>query len=75
MKCVICKHGEAESGTVTVTLERDDVTIVFKDVPALICKNCGEEYVNEEIADHLLEVSENAVNSGVQVDIRHYKAA
>jgi len=45
MQCVICKHGELDAGTTTVTLERDDVTLVFKDVPARVCENCGESYV------------------------------
>lgn len=75
MKCVICKHGETSPGTVTVTLERGNVIIVFRDVPALICENCGEEYVNEETASNLLEASEDAVDSGIQVGVRRYRAA
>ena len=42
MKCVICKHGETKDGTTTIILEREGSTIVFKDVPAKICDNCGE---------------------------------
>lgn len=47
MKCVICKQGENLLGTVTVTLERDGTTLVFKNVPAQVCENCGEAYVDE----------------------------
>jgi YgiT-type zinc finger domain-containing protein len=45
MKCMICQYGETEPGTTTVALTRDDTTIVIRDVPALICTICGEEYM------------------------------
>ena len=75
MKCVICKQGETKPGKATVTLERDDMTLVFKSVPANICANCGEEYVDESITKELLRAAEEAVKAGVQVDIREYIAA
>jgi YgiT-type zinc finger domain-containing protein len=34
MKCIICQYGETEPGTTTVTLTRDETTIVIHDVPA-----------------------------------------
>ncbi|WP_419638865.1 type II toxin-antitoxin system MqsA family antitoxin, partial [Thiolapillus sp.] len=41
MECVICKTGETRPGHVTVTLQREGVTLLIKDVPAEICDNCG----------------------------------
>ena len=75
MKCVICKHGETEPGTTTVTLERDKLTLVFKTVPAQICSNCGEAYVDEEVTRRLLEMAEAEAKAGAQVEVREYKAA
>ena len=75
MKCVVCKQAETHPGKATVTLERDGVTLVIKGVPARICPNCGEEYVNQEIAGKLLQAAEEAAGAGVQVDIREYVAA
>jgi YgiT-type zinc finger domain-containing protein len=75
MQCVICKHGELHTGTTTVTLERDNVTLVFKDVPARVCENCGEAYVDAMVTRQLLNEADDAVNAGVEVDIRHFKAA
>ena len=48
MKCVICKHGETREGKISVTLERNGMTLVFKDVPARICSNCGGEYLERK---------------------------
>ena len=75
MKCAICRKGESVPGKVTVTLERDGTTLVVKSVPALVCENCGEEYVGEKVASDLLRVAEGAIREGVQVDIREYVVA
>ena len=74
MKCVVCKQAETEPSKATVTLERNGMTLVFKGVPAEVCPNCGEEYVNEEISRRLLQAAEEAAQAGVQVDIREYVA-
>ncbi len=55
MKCVICKQGETQPGTATVTLQRASLTLVVKSVPARVCQNCGEEYVDEETTTQLLK--------------------
>ncbi len=68
MKCVICKHGSTQPGTVTVTLERGTMTLVFKNVPARVCDNCGEAYVDETTTAQLLQTAEAAVKAGVQVE-------
>jgi len=75
MKCVICKHGETRQGKATITLERNGTTLVIKGVPARVCANCGEEYVDEDISALLLKSAEDAVKCGVQVDVREYAAA
>jgi YgiT-type zinc finger domain-containing protein len=75
MICVICKHGEIRPGTATVTLEREDTTLVIKGVPAQVCTNCGEEYVDEDTTSRLLRTAEEAARTGVQVDVRQYAAA
>jgi len=75
MKCVICKKGESELGCITVTLERDSLLLVVKDVPASVCSNCGEEYVDQETSKRLLALLEEASRSGVLLDVRQYRAA
>lgn len=72
MKCVICKQGELEAGKVTVTLERKGSTLVFKGVPAQVCPNCGEEYVDEDVSAKLLQRADELAKDGAQVDVREY---
>lgn len=75
MKCVICKQGETQPGKVTVTLERENMTLVIKGVPAKICQNCGEAYIDETISVDLLANAEKALQAGVQVEVREFVAA
>jgi YgiT-type zinc finger domain-containing protein len=74
MKCVICKQGELKAGKVTVTLGRDGATLVFKGVPAQVCANCGEEFVDENVSAKLLKRADELVKDGAQVDVREYVA-
>ena len=70
MKCVICKQGETQPGHTTATLERGQAVLVFRNVPAQVCVNCGEAYVSEKVTAQLLEEAEKAVQARVQVDVR-----
>jgi len=75
MKCVICRNGEARAGTVTVTLERDGTTLIVRRVPATICENCGEEYVEDSATAILLKTAEEAARTGAHLEIREFAAA
>lgn len=75
MKCVVCKHGATKAGEAIVTLSREQLTLVIKGVPAQVCDNCGEEYVDANTTAQLLHTAEEAAQSGIQVDVRQYIAA
>lgn len=75
MKCVICKKADTQLGSTTLTLERGELTLVVKNVPAQVCPNCGEAYVIESVAAQLLENAELMAASGALVDVRQYVAA
>lgn len=73
MQCIICKNGETRDGFTTVTLEKDGATLIFKNVPALVCDNCGEKYLSQSVSKELLLKASEIVKSGVEVDIRDYQ--
>ncbi|MCB9436791.1 MAG: type II toxin-antitoxin system MqsA family antitoxin [Anaerolineales bacterium] len=75
MKCIICKHGETARGTTTITLERDHTTLVFKNVPAQVCTNCGEAYVDATTSAQLLAAVDAAIALGVHVEVREFVPA
>jgi YgiT-type zinc finger domain-containing protein len=74
MKCAICRNGQTREGHITVVLEREHSTLVFKNVPAQICENCGEEYLSESINQKLLKTAEDAVNRGVDLELLRFAA-
>lgn len=74
MKCAICRNGETVPGEITMVLERDGTTLVFKSVPAQICDNCGEEYVSAEVNSALLRSANEAVKRGVDLEMLKFAA-
>ncbi|WP_027371179.1 type II toxin-antitoxin system MqsA family antitoxin [Desulfovermiculus halophilus] len=74
MNCVICKTGQISAGTATITLQRDETTVVIKNVPADVCDNCGEYYLSEEMTERVMELGESAVKKGVEVEILRWAA-
>ncbi len=72
MTYVICKSGTPEAGKTTVTLERGKTLIVFRRVPAQICPNCGESYLDDGVVDEVYHAADEAANAGVEVDVREF---
>jgi len=48
------------------------MTLVVKEVPARICTNCGEDYVDEQVAREIMALAGRMAKSGAQVDVRRY---
>jgi YgiT-type zinc finger domain-containing protein len=74
MRCILCKQGNTKSGMVTVTLERGDTIVIIKGVPAQVCENCGEYYLNDEITERVLSMAEEAAKKNVEVEILRFAA-
>ena len=75
MKCVICKDGSTTAGQTSVTLERDGMLLVVQQVPAQVCSNCGEAYLEEKATQAVLEIAEKAFHEGIQLEVCRYKVA
>ena len=74
MKCAICRQGETSPGLVTVLLQRGETTVIFKQVPAEVCENCGEYYLTPAVTEQLLVRAEEAVKQGAEVEILRFAA-
>jgi YgiT-type zinc finger domain-containing protein len=74
MKCSICKTGETHSGRTTVTLQRGESVVVIRDVPAEICEDCGEYYLDEVTARRVYVNAEQCFDRHVEVEIQRYAA-
>ena len=74
MKCVICKTGESHPGKTTVTLQRGRTVVVIRDVPAEVCENCGEYYLDEVTTRRVYADAEQSFKRHVEVEIQSYAA-
>ena len=75
MKCLVCKQSEPRPGLTTVTLERGEFSLVLKNVPALVCPECGEAYTDESTAARILETALEMEDEGLQVVMRVFRKA
>jgi len=74
MGCAICRHGTLEQGSTTIVLERGEMTLIFKKVPAQVCENCGEEFVSAEVNESLLRRAEAALRRGTTLEMLRFAA-
>lgn len=52
MKCPMC-GADKEAGTTTFTVELGFGVVVVRNVPAQVCVQCGEAWIDDEIAEKL----------------------
>ena len=74
MTCVICKSGSYKPGKTTVFLTKEDTAVIIKGVPALICDQCGEYILNDDITEKVLVIAREAHLKGTEVEIRKFAA-
>ncbi len=72
MKCLICLESETTSGFASLPFERGEFHLIINNVPAQVCPNCNEAYVNEETATRLLHDAESIFNEGVRESVYEY---
>lgn len=70
--CVVCNQAEIISATTSVYLERDELSLVIKNVPAQVCPNCGEAYADETVTTVVLREAEKMAMAGAKMDVIEY---
>lgn len=74
MTCAIGKTGDTRPGTVTVTLQRGETTVLIKEVPAEVCRNGSEYHLDEAVTRKVYAQVEDAVMRRTEVEILRYAA-
>jgi YgiT-type zinc finger domain-containing protein len=64
MICLICRKAETADGLTFVIFERGEFRLTVKGVPARLCPSCGEAYLEEATADHLLSLARRCFQDG-----------
>ena len=69
--CPLC-GGDKESGTTTFTVDLDFGVVVVRDVPALVCAQCGEAWIDDPVAEKLESVVADARVKKAAVEVTRW---
>ena len=57
MTCLVCKHNRFTNGTTILPIERGKAILLITDIPARVCENCGETYLDEDTAQDVQDLA------------------
>ncbi len=73
MICLVCRRSEVVDSLTSVNFRRGEMHLIINDVPARVCRNCGEAYVGEEVAVRLLQSAEEVYRLGILENVVEYE--
>jgi len=65
MKCLVCKHTCFKKGATVLPIERGNAILLITDIPARVCENCGETYLDEETAQEVQDLANETLSGEV----------
>lgn len=69
MQCVICKVGTTHKDKASFTVEKEGAFLVFSNVDADVCDNCGEAYFDEATAKQLQKKATEEFKKGNKIEL------
>ncbi len=70
--CPLC-GGKKKKGKTTFTVELGTGLVVVRDVPALVCVQCGQDWVDDKTAGQLEIYVANARHKHAQLEVASFK--
>lgn len=76
MICPLC-NAVMENGTTSMVFNMDggQRTIVVLNIPALICEQCGDEFIQAETAQRLETIVHKSEEDGLRMGFLNYSQA
>jgi len=72
MKCTIC-DSELIQSKVNHIVDFDNHIIIIKEVPALVCEQCGEYYLDNEIALKVENIIDKVYQNHAEIFVVNFK--
>ncbi|OYD15220.1 YgiT-type zinc finger domain-containing protein [candidate division WOR-3 bacterium JGI_Cruoil_03_51_56] len=66
--CPLC-GGKKKPGKVTYTVESESGLLIIREVPAMVCSQCGEEWIDADTAKSLEKLASEAHKRKVQFEV------
>ncbi|MFH1075563.1 MAG: type II toxin-antitoxin system MqsA family antitoxin [Pseudomonadota bacterium] len=73
MTCIMCK-GELTKGKVNFPVDRPPNFLLIKDVPAMVCEQCGEYFIDDGTAERIEEIVQRVKSSAVEIEVLRFAA-
>ena len=67
-KCPLC-GGAKKSGKTSFTVDLGFGVVVVRDVPATVCSQCGADWIEDDIAEKLEKIVNDARKRHNQVEV------
>jgi YgiT-type zinc finger domain-containing protein len=71
-RCPLC-GGRTTDGTTTFTADLGFGVVVVRHVPADVCEQCGEEWLNDEVAEQLERIVSEAREKQAVVEVTEWR--
>ena len=75
MACPLCKGNMEQGSTILPFDMKDGRVIVVLNVPARICEQCGEEYVDMDVVRNVEALLKSAEQGGLSMGFVEYGVA
>jgi len=66
--CPMC-GGKTQQGITTFTVDYNQGVLVVRNVPAIVCSQCGEEWINDTISEKLEQFVAQAKSTKKQIEV------
>lgn len=70
--CPVCRGGIKKPGVCTFTVELGYGVVVVRNVPALVCDQCGSDWIEDEIAEKLEIITNSARKKHPIVEVANW---
>ena len=69
--CFICK-GDMENRLTTFTVEVDNTVVIVKNVPSLVCTQCGDISYSSDVAHRLEQIVQHMKGTLTEIAVVNY---
>ena len=67
-RCAVC-GGSVEKGKTTFTVDYVEGVVVVRNVPALVCRQCGMEWIDDKHAEKIEKIVNEAKTKHSEVEV------
>ncbi len=67
-QCPLCS-GKIEHGTTTFTADMKSGVVIVRNVPAFVCNQCGEDWIEDAVSQELEKIAARAKQQNSQLEM------